>query len=54
MTEYICNIPNLCTGAIIAVKGDTLELNEADAYTKVLLTKKIISPVKQAKPKKQK
>jgi len=54
MRTYICNIDILCTGLTITTKGNTLELDEADNYTKVLLTKKIISPVKTGKPKKEK
>jgi len=55
MTTYVCNIPTLCTGEKIAVKGGFINLDEADTYTKVLLNKNLISPAKkQAKPKKQK
>lgn len=55
MTDYICNTPILCTGSIIAVKGGTIKLDEADSHTKALLYKKLISPAKkQAKPKKEK
>ena len=54
MKQYICNIDILCNGLTITTKGNTVELDESDSYTKTLLYKKIITPVKTGKPKKQK
>jgi len=56
MKTYICNAQILASPKFIAHFGDTLELDENDAYTKTLEAKKFIYPAKteQTKTKKQK